>query len=379
MKKVLMLASVASMINQFNMPNIHLLQEMGCEVHVACNFKEGSTCSDEKVLEIKRDLEELGIPYYQIDFSRNVFRLDRAVKAYFQTVHLLKQQRFDFIHCHSPIGGMIGRLAGHAAGTKVMYTAHGFHFFKGAPKRYWMFIYPIEKFCSKYTDMLLTINQEDYHRALEKFHAKRTEYIPGVGIDVAKLQNVSVDVKEKRKELGIPEDAFLVLSVGEVNDNKNHETVIKAFAKAEIPNSFYLICGKGAKTEELKELCKKLGVEEQVKFLGFRSDAKQICNCADVFAFPSKREGLGLSALEAMAAGRPLLTSNVHGINDYSINGMSGYNCAPLDVEGFAKAMRKLYEMPKEREQMGRRNKEQVWRFDIHRVDEIMRKLYSSM
>ena len=374
-----MLASVASMINQFNMPNIHLLQEMGCEVHVACNFKEGSTCSDEKVLEIKRDLEELGIPYYQIDFSRNVFRLDRAVKAYFQTVHLLKQQRFDFIHCHSPIGGMIGRLAGHASRTKVMYTAHGFHFFKGAPRRYWMFIYPIEKYCSKYTDMLLTINQEDYHRALEKFHAKRTEYIPGVGIDVAKLQNVSVDVKEKRKELGIPEDAFLVLSVGEVNDNKNHETVIRAFAKAEIPNSFYLICGKGAKTEELKELCKKLGVEEQVKFLGFRSDAKQICNCADVFAFPSKREGLGLSALEAMAAGRPLLTSNVHGINDYSINGMSGYNCAPLDVEGFAKAMRKLYEMPKEREQMGRRNKEQVWRFDIHRVDEIMRKLYSSM
>ena len=379
MKKVLMLASVASMINQFNMPNIHLLQEMGCEVHVACNFKEGSTCSDEKVLEIKRDLEELGIPYYQIDFSRNVFRLDRAVKAYFQTVHLLKQQRFDFIHCHSPIGGMIGRLAGHAAGTKVMYTAHGFHFFKGAPKRYWMFIYPIEKFFSKYTDMLLTINQEDYHRALAKFHAKRTEYIPGVGIDVAKLQSVSVDVEEKRKELGIPEDAFLVLSVGEVNDNKNHETVIKAFAKAEIPNSFYLICGKGAKTEELKELCKKLGVEEQVKFLGFRSDAKQICNCADVFAFPSKREGLGLSALEAMAAGIPLLTSNVHGINDYSINGKSGYNCAPLDVEGFAKAMRKLYEMPKEREQMGRRNKEQVWRFDIHRVDEIMRKLYSSM
>ena len=379
MKKVLMLASVASMINQFNMPNIHLLQEMGYEVHVACNFKEGSTCSDEKVLEIKRDLEELGIPYYQIDFSRNVFRLDRAVKAYFQTVHLLKQQRFDFIHCHSPIGGMIGRLAGHASRTKVMYTAHGFHFFKGAPRRYWMFIYPIEKYCSKYTDMLLTINQEDYHRALEKFHAKRTEYIPGVGIDVAKLQNVSVDVKEKRKELGIPEDAFLVLSVGEVNDNKNHETVIRAFAKAVIPNSFYLICGKGAKTEELKELCKKLGVEEQVKFLGFRSDAKQICNCADVFAFPSKREGLGLSALEAMAAGRPLLTSNVHGINDYSINGMSGYNCAPLDVEGFAKAMRKLYEMPKEREQMGRRNKEQVWRFDIHRVDEIMRKLYSSM
>ena len=120
-------------------------------------------------------------------------------------------------------------------------------------------------------------------------------------------------------------------------------------------------------------------MEEQVKFLGFRSDAKQICYCADVFAFPSKREGLGLSALEAMAAGIPLLTSNVHGINDYSINGMSGYNCAPLDVEGFAKAMRKLYEMPKEREQMGRRNKEQVWRFDIHRVDEIMRKLYSSM
>lgn len=379
MKKVLMLASVASMINQFNMPNIYLLQQMGFEVHVACNFKEGSTCSDEKVELIKQDLQQLNITYYQVDFSRSVYRLDRAVKAYYQVVQILRENQYEFIHCHSPIGGMIGRLAGHRTGTKVMYTAHGFHFFHGAPKRYWAFIYPIEKYCSKYTDILITINQEDYKRAQRKFHAKRTEYIPGVGIDLEKLNQIQVDKKEKRKELGIPENAFVIFSIGEINKNKNHETIVRAVAETGLQDIYYVICGKGNEAGHVKELAQELHIEDRVKLLGFRTDAKQLCHCADIFAFPSQREGLGLSALEAMAAGLPLITSNVHGINDYSINGKSGYSCAPKDAHGFAEAIRKLYHSPEDRERMGQFNKEQVKRFDIHCVDVIMRKLYSEI
>lgn len=379
MEKVLMLASVASMINQFNMPNIELLQSLGYEVHVACNFKEGSTCTPEKVKAIRKELEAMGVTCFHVDFSRKVYRLDRAWKAYRQTIEILKQNQYRFIHCHSPIGGVVARLAGHRMRTKVIYTAHGFHFFKGAPKPYWMFIYPIEKLLSGWTDVLVTINQEDYHRACTKFHAKRTEYIPGVGIDVERLEHVQVDRQEKRKELGIPEGAFVVLSIGELNDNKNHETIIKAVAKTNLSNIYYVICGQGYKEADLKELGRSLGIEDRVKLLGFRSDAKEICHCADIFAFPSQREGLGLSALEAMTAGIPLLTSNVHGIVDYSVNGKSGYNYAPLDVEGFAEGIRKLYDSEEDRMRMGAYNREQVKRFDIGCTNEIMKRIYTSV
>lgn len=379
MQKVLMLASVASMINQFNMPNIYLLQDMGFEVHVACNFKEGSTCSDEKVEEIKKELESIGVKFFHVDFSRNVFRLGRALKAYKQTVRIVRQENYEFIHCHSPIGGVVGRLAGKKTHTKVMYTAHGFHFFKGAPKSYWMFIYPIERFLSRFTDILVTINTEDYNRAKAKFHAKEIDYIPGVGIDLEALSKVQVDRTAKREELGIPQDGFMIFSIGEINDNKNHETIIRALAKVKEQDIVYAICGKGYKREYLESLATELGISERVKFLGFRTDAKQICQCADVFAFPSQREGLGLSALEAMAAGLPLVTSNVHGINDYSIPGKSGYSCSPLDAQAFAEAIEKLYLSPEDRARMGQYNLEQVKKYDIHKVNEIMRGLYTKI
>ena len=174
MKKVLMLASVASMIDQFNMPNIQLLQELGYEVHVACNFEKGSTCTQERIQNLKQRLEHMGVEYFQIDFSRNVLRVNEIWKAYRQVERLLEKEKYSFIHCHSPIGGAVGRIAAHKTHTKVIYTAHGFHFYKGAPLHNWLIYYPIEKWLSRYTDVLITINKEDYQRAKKKFHAKKT-------------------------------------------------------------------------------------------------------------------------------------------------------------------------------------------------------------
>ena len=193
MKKMLMLASVASMIQQFNMRNIHILQKMGYEVHVACNFLTGSTITKKRTEQLKKELKTIGVHCHQIDFDRNVKNIPSVKRAYAQVKTLLQQENFAFLHCHSPIGGVIGRLAGHACGVKVIYTAHGFHFFKGASVVNWTLFYPIERKLSKYTDILITINKDDYNLAKKKFTKTNVIYVPGVGINTEKF---SVDEEE---------------------------------------------------------------------------------------------------------------------------------------------------------------------------------------
>ena len=208
-EKVLIVASVASMIDQFNMPNIRLLQEMGYEVHVACNFEKGNSCSLEKIQTLKKLLENIEVKYYQINFERNILKIFSNFSAYKEVKKILEKNKYRFLHCHSPIGGVIGRIAGYLTQTKVIYTAHGFHFFKGAPLLNWLLYYPIEKYLSRYTEILITINKEDYERA-KTFYAKKVEYIPGVGIDVEKIKNIKIDKEQKRKELGLSKDSIVL-------------------------------------------------------------------------------------------------------------------------------------------------------------------------
>ena len=166
--KVLLVASVASMIQQFNMRNIDILLQMGYQVEVACNFAEGNTCAPEQIGELKKELESKQVVWHQIDFARNVFKLGQNARAYRQLKELFKKNQYHFVHCHSPIGGVLGRLAAHKYKTHAIYTAHGFHFFKGAPAKNWLLFYPVEKYLSRYTDELLVINQEDYELAKKK-------------------------------------------------------------------------------------------------------------------------------------------------------------------------------------------------------------------
>lgn len=320
MKKMLMLASVASMIGQFNISNIEILQTMGYEVHVACNFDKGSAWTEERIQELKRKLRQMKVHYFQIDFERNVMKLNQEWKAYKQVLKLARKYHYTFIHCHSPIGGVVGRLVGHKTNTRVIYTAHGFHFYKGAPIQNWLIYYPIEKFLSRFTDVLITINQEDYHRAKRKFHAKRVEYVPGVGIDVEKFRNVTVDIPKKRAEFGISPDDTVLLSVGELNKNKNQEIVIKALVKLHQSNVKYLLVGQGTLRGYLEKLARELGVEKQVIFLGFRQDVAEIYKIADIFVFPSKREGLSVALMEAMASDLICIASYIRGNRDLILN-----------------------------------------------------------
>lgn len=381
MSKALIITSVASMVDQFLLPNLFLLQDMGYEIHVACNFEKGSTCSEEKIQNLKRTLTEKNIKFYQIDFERDVTHIFGHVMAYRQLSAIVKSNAFDLIHCHSPIGGMLGRLVARKQrkkGAKVFYTAHGFHFYKGAPLKNWLIYYPVEKFCSRFTDVLITINKEDYSLAKRKMRAKRIEHVPGVGINLSSFENVSIDRAQKRRELGVPEDAFLLVSVGEVNKNKNHQVIVKAMAKFNNPNVHYVIAGIGDQEETLTKLAESFGVESQLHLLGFRKDIPEIDSVADVFCFPSLREGLGLGAIEGMACGLPIITSNEHGINDYSEDGVTGYKCNPYDVDGFAEAIKKLISEHDVRMSMSEFNKERAKCYAIDKIVPIMKGIYEN-
>lgn len=339
-EKVLIVASVASMIDQFNIPNIRLLQEMGYEVHVACNFEKGNSCSLEKIQTLKKLLENIEVKYYQINFERNILKIFSNFSAYKEVKKILEKNKYRFLHCHSPIGGVIGRIAGYLTQTKVIYTAHGFHFFKGAPLLNWLLYYPIEKYLSRYTEILITINKEDYERA-KTFYAKKVEYIPGVGIDVEKIKNIKIDKEQKRKELGLSKDSIVLLSVGELNKNKNHSIVIKALAKLNNPNIHYLICGQGNLKEYLEKLIKKLKLENNVKLLGFRKDIYEIYKISDIFVFPSKREGLSVALMEAMVCELPIICSDIRGNRDLIKNGNNGF-LADNSVENYIYKINKI-------------------------------------
>lgn len=325
-KKALMIASMASMLDNFNRSNIKILSELGYEITLAANFEREDSNSKEKVAEFKREMEEKGYRIVQIDFSRKLSNIEGQFKSYHQ-VKALTKNRYDLVHCHSPICAAMTRVAfrkERKKGTKVIYTAHGFHFFKGAPLINWLIYYPIEKVASYFTDVLITINKEDYERARTKFHAKKVEYVPGVGIDIEKFNNIKVNIVQKRKELGVDLDDTVLLSVGELNKNKNHQIIIRALAKLHRPNVKYIVVGQGALKGYLVNLAKELGVEKQVIFLGFREDVAEIYKVADIFVFPSKREGLSVALMEALASGLPVVASDIRGNEDVICIGENG-------------------------------------------------------
>lgn len=370
MKKALIVATVGGFLG-FEKNDILLLQEQGYEVHCACNFTSKS-----------RNMGNVQYKKHQVDFSRSPFSKN-TVLAYNQLKNLLKEEKFDLIHCHTPVGGILARLAARKyrkkGELKVIYTAHGFHFFKGAPLKNWILYYPVEWICSWLTDVLITINKEDYERAKRSFFARQVMYIPGVGIDIKKIQQVKTNREGLRKELNIPQDAIVLTSVGELNANKNHEIIIRALNKINDSNLYYILCGLGPKENYYKRLVDELGLSNNVKVLGYRNDVIEIYKSSDVCVFPSKREGLGLAALEGMASGLPLITSNVHGINDYLINGETGYSFSPCDIDGFVEGIRCLANNQGLRNEMGSRNLVFVTKFDISVVTKIMKEIYASM
>ena len=375
-----MLASVASMIDQFNMENIGLLQSMGYQVDVACNFLHGSTSSKERVEAFQKELSEKQIRSIYVPIPRKISAWKDIVESYRQVKKLVEEEEYQLVHCHSPIGGAIARLAcrkQRKKGLRVIYTAHGFHFYTGAPKKNWMIFYPIEKWLSKYTDVLITICKEDYNRAKKCMHARKIVYIPGVGVDVDKISAMSKK-EEKRQELGLKENDTLLLSIGELNKNKNHEVILRAMAKLNRKDVHLAVCGKGDLEPYLTQLAKELGIEKQIHLLGFRTDAKEWLTIADIFVFPSFREGLPVSLMEAMAAGLPVVATKIRGTTDLIVPEKGGYLHSATDVECIASSINKLLDNDRIRKEMRKYNQTVIRNFSIAKVQEIMKTIYES-
>lgn len=376
MKKAIIIASVASMIDQFNRDNINLLQELGYEVSVACNFEYGSSTSNEQVKKLIKDLDELNVKHYHVPIPRSMFALKDMFKSYKFLRQLALKEKYNLMHCHSPIGGVLARLAfkkSRRQGTKVIYTAHGFHFYDGAPLKNWIIFYPIEKLCSKVTDCLITINKEDYKRAKEKFYAKEVEYVPGIGIHVEKIRLRNFNIEKKKVSLGLKSGEIFILSVGELNQNKNQEVIIRAIAKLNNPKIHYFIAGKGDKEQYLINLAESLGVN--LHLLGYRTDVIELLNAADIFAFPSIREGLSVALMEAMAAGLPCVVSRIRGNVDL-INENGGFLCEANDINSFYNGIKELLNKNK-RICMGNHNLLNIQKFDVCYIIEKISKIYN--
>lgn len=375
--KALMLASVASMIDLFNSDNIDILLSLNYVVHVATNFNEGSITSQERVNKYRNELLQRNIKPFNIPIPRSLFKIKGIVSAYKQIKKIANENEYRIVHCHSPIGGVICRLACRKArkhGTKVIYTAHGFHFYKGAPIKNWLLFYPAEKLCAHFTDILITINQEDYNLARKKMKAKSVEYVPGVGVDTSKFANVEIDRDKKRQELDIPVDKKLLISIGELNENKNHETVIRALQ--DIKDVCYIVVGKGDKQQMLEKLIDDLDMSDRVFLLGYRQDIGELLKMSDLFVFPSYREGLSVSVMEAMSSGLPVVCSNIRGNCDL-IDKNGGVLFDPHSADDCKNAITKA--LNSNMANMGKCNQVKVSNFSYEKVHNKMKEIYKCL
>lgn len=375
-KKVLFVATVVKThMMQFHIPYLKMFQEMGWETAVASknDYENPADCQ---------------IPYcdtyYDIPFARLPWKLSN-IQSYKMLKRIIDEGNYDIIHCHTPVGAMIARLAALAArkkGTKVIYTAHGFHFFKGAPLLNWLLFYPAEWLLAPVTDVLITINKEDHARALKQLHAKRIEYVPGVGIRTERFRELAIDREEKRQSLGFGDRDFLLLTVAEMTPNKNHITILKALAllkeKEEFSNMHYLICGRGEMWASLEESARELGIADHVHFLGYRTDAPELYKASDLFLFVTLREGLSVALMEAMSSGMPIVCAEIRGNTDLVDDGISGI-FTENTPEAVAEHILDLYRNPQRRQALGQAASEKALLFDEKHVLQQVKDIYLSM
>ena len=371
MLRLLMVATVSQTLSAFLLPHIQYMQQQDWIVDGAAN----GILTNQKCINTFNSV-------YDIEWSRSPLDIKHIVKSMKRIRAIVKNGEYDIVHVHTPIAAAVTRFALRdmvkTKKIKMIYTAHGFHFYKGAPLLNWLIYYPIEKYLSRYTDVLITINKEDYEIAKNKMHAKKTEYIPGVGIDVEKIQNTKVDKNKKREELGIPQDAFVLISVGELNKNKNHEVVIKALKNiADKNNIHYIIAGQGPLYQYLLDLADDYGLKDKVHLLGFRTDVIELLKSSDCFVFPSRREGLPVALIEAMACGLPVVCSQIRGNVDLITDGVNGYLWNITDgPTALGKTIMNTRQSVKFCKQCSLRNIAIAEKFDIHQSLSAIERIY---
>ncbi len=367
--KILFISNISNRFTNFIIPSINVAQAMNFEFHAAANYSKFDESSN-----------IFGVKVHHINFARNPLH-PQNFKAYKQLLKLMKEEKFDAIHCNTPVGGLLGRLCAKQTGVKkIIYTAHGFHFYKGAPLLNWLIYYPIERILAHFTDAIITITHEDFEMA-NKFHLRkggRFYYVPGVGVDTSVIAEAPSKRNELLAEIGADENSVLIISAGELNQNKNNGVIIDALGKLQNKNIHYILCGVGNLKDSLAEKAKTLGIENNVHFLGYRTDIKELLKSVDIFVMPSFREGLSRSIMEAMAGGLPCVVSKIRGNIDL-IDDNGGFTVAPTNIDGFAEAIEKLVTDSDLRKKMGEYNISAVQKCDIQNIKKEIHNIYSEV
>ena len=336
MKKVLFTATVDSHILQFHLPFLKLFKEKGYEVHVATNGNEEIPFCDVK---------------HVVSFERSPFKL-KNLKAIRQLKKICDTEKFDIIHTHTPMGSVVTRLAAKHARkkykTRVIYTAHGLHFFKGAPLKNWLIFYPVEKFLARYTDTLILINQEDYDLCKRKFKkCHDIQYVPGVGIDEEKFdfEMTKKEKKELRESLGIKENDFVMIYPAEISKRKRQIWLINSIKDLlnEHNDIHLLLPGKDSLDGKCHKLVDELGLNNQVHFLGYRTDIPKLLKISNLSLSSANQEGLPVNVMEAMYVGLPIVASDCRGNRDLVKDHVNGYLVGVEDNIRFKDSIEKIY------------------------------------
>lgn len=369
-KKIMVITTTDNMIWQFLIPHIQHLQSLGNEVQCVC-AKTGFWFDELK--------DKFGFKMHEIDFKRSPINLAN-MKGLKKLKEIQKQENFDLVYCQQPVGGMMGRLIGKKFKIPVIYTAHGFHFFKGGPLKNGLIFKPVEKYLSKFTDILITINEEDYQAAL-KMKAKKVFKINGIGMDFNKYQTLNETKEEIRASLGLKENDFVITTIAEFIKRKNYNTMlrtIKCLKDSGVEVKF-LICGRGQLEEDIKKQIESLGIQESAILLGYRKDINRILTCTDVFFLASHQEGLTLSVIEAMSYGLPCVVSDVRGNRDLIVDAKGGFIAPATDCEAFAKRIEGIMQNAELKQSMGEFNKEESKKYTIDFVKEQLAKIYEEI
>ena len=336
MKKILYITTLSRTINAFLVPHITSLSDKGNIVDCACNI--------DKDREIPKELRERNVKFYDIPFTRNPLDINN-IKAFKNLLKIQNENNYDIIHVHTPIAAMYGRLLKvKFPKLKTIYTAHGFHFHKDAPLINWIVYYPIEKIMSRFTDVIITMNEED-HMMTKKFNVNETYKLNGVGLNLNHYNSEFFDKKQVRKKLGLSEDDFVIVMIAEVNKNKNHKQMIDAIKVLKDKGiEIKVLClDKGSLFENIKQYIKDIGLSENIKMLGYRSNVNEIICACDIGILMSYREGLPRNIMELMACKKPVIGTNIRGIRDLIKDGVNGYLVEVGDIKSTAEKIETLY------------------------------------
>ncbi|SDZ63327.1 Glycosyltransferase involved in cell wall bisynthesis [Evansella caseinilytica] len=369
--KILFVTTISNTVNAFLIPHMKLLIDQGNQVDVAFNL----------VAEVHPDIKKLGCNIHQVAFQRHPARVANF-RAYRKIRNIILKEQYQIVHVHTPVAAFLTRLAcRNIPDVRILYTAHGFHFYQGAPFINWAVYHTLEKIAANWTDGLITMNEEDYaHAGKLPLRKKQAVYnVNGVGLDLEKFIPQTIDRKKSlRAAYGYNDEDFILICVAELSARKNQEMLIRVVSRLKeiIPDIKLLLAGEGSCFQRYKSLVHRLGVEKHVEFLGYRNDVDKLMTLSDIAVSAALHEGLPVNVMEAMATGLPLVVTDTRGNRDLVRHGVNGYVTPVTDDEQFAAAVEKLYRSEERRSKLGEESIQAIQNYSLQEVMTQMSEVY---